>query len=136
MFIGHFGVGLGAKKPAPRVSLGTLFLAAQFLDLLWPTFVLLGWEHVSIEPGNTVLTPLDFSYFPFSHSLAMALVWSVLFGTCILYNSNAITNLPLLLALCVVSHWVLDLVSTSTRSSVFPGNSPKVGFALVELPVN
>lgn len=42
MFIGHFGVGLGAKKAAPRVSLGTLFLAAQFLDLLWPTFLLLG----------------------------------------------------------------------------------------------
>ena len=42
MFIGHFGVGFGAKPLAPRVSLGTLFLAAQFLDLLWPAFLLLG----------------------------------------------------------------------------------------------
>lgn len=37
MFIGHFGIGFGAKKAAPTISLGTLFLAALFLDLLWPT---------------------------------------------------------------------------------------------------
>jgi len=43
MFIGHFGVGFAAKQVAPRVSLGTAFLAAQFLDLLWPTFLLLFW---------------------------------------------------------------------------------------------
>ena len=39
MFIGHFGVGFGAESVVPAVSLGTLFLAAQFLDLLWPTLV-------------------------------------------------------------------------------------------------
>jgi len=36
MFIGHYAVGFGAKRFAPRVSLGTLLLAAQFIDLLWP----------------------------------------------------------------------------------------------------
>jgi len=41
MFIGHFGVGFGAKRFAPAVSLGTLFLAAQLADLLWPTLLLL-----------------------------------------------------------------------------------------------
>ena len=35
MFIGHFAVALGAKKAAPRTSLGTLVLAAQFADLHW-----------------------------------------------------------------------------------------------------
>ncbi len=38
MFIGHFALGFGAKPLASKVSLGTLFLAAQFIDLLWPTF--------------------------------------------------------------------------------------------------
>ena len=37
MFIGHFGVGFAAKRYAPRAGLGTLFLAAQYVDLLWPT---------------------------------------------------------------------------------------------------
>jgi hypothetical protein len=46
MFIGHFAVGFAAKKLAPRTSLGTLFLSVQLVDLLWPTFLLLGVERV------------------------------------------------------------------------------------------
>jgi hypothetical protein len=42
MFIGHFAVGFAAKTVAPRLSLGTLFLAVQFVDLLWPLFILMG----------------------------------------------------------------------------------------------
>jgi len=60
MFIGHFAVGLGAKKVAPQVKLGTLFFAVQFLDLLWPIFLILGIEHARIAPGNTAFTPCDF----------------------------------------------------------------------------
>lgn len=51
MFLGHFAVGMAAKRVAPRVSLGTLFVAAQFLDLLWPTLLLLGIERVRIVAG-------------------------------------------------------------------------------------
>lgn len=78
MFIGHFAVGFGAKSVAPRVSLGTLFLAAQFIDLLWPTLLLLGVEHVRIVPGATVVTPLVFDHYPVSHSLIAVLGWTVL----------------------------------------------------------
>jgi len=53
MFIGHFGVALAGKKLAPRTSLGSLFFAAQFLDLVWPVFLLAGLEHVRIAPGIT-----------------------------------------------------------------------------------
>ena len=41
MFISHFGVSLGLKKYAPEVSLGTLILAAQLADIVWPNLVLL-----------------------------------------------------------------------------------------------
>jgi hypothetical protein len=53
MFIGHFAVGLAAKRIAPRTSLGTLFAAAQLLDLVWPVMVLVGVEQVLVDPGNT-----------------------------------------------------------------------------------
>ena len=76
MFIGHFGVALAAKRMAPKTSLGTLILAAQFLDVLWPVFVLLGIEHVRIAPGVTRVSPLDFTDYPISHSLLMATVWA------------------------------------------------------------
>lgn len=48
MFIGHFGVGFGAKSAAPKVSLGSLFIAAQFLDLLRPTLLLLGVKRFAL----------------------------------------------------------------------------------------
>ncbi len=60
MCIGHFGAALAAKKLAPQASLGALILAAQFLDFLWPLFLLLGIEHVRIVPGITRTSPLDF----------------------------------------------------------------------------
>ena len=64
MFVGHFAVGFGAKRFAPRVSLGTLFLAARFIDLLCPTLLLFGVEWVRFAPGITAFTPLDFEHYP------------------------------------------------------------------------
>ena len=68
MFIGHFALGFATKRVAPQVSLGTLFLAAQFVDLLWPTLLLLGVERVSIDPALRG-APLRFEHYPVSHSL-------------------------------------------------------------------
>lgn len=80
MFIGHFAVGLAAKRYAPRTSLAALLAAPLFLDLLWPPILLLGWEHVRIVPGNTRFTPLDLFDYPWSHSLLMCVVWACLFA--------------------------------------------------------
>ena len=80
MFLGHYALAFGAKRIAPAVSLGTLFLACQFADLLWPTLVVMGIEIVEVDPGNTLVTPLNFVKYPYSHSLVMLLVWSVVFG--------------------------------------------------------
>ena len=60
MFIGHFAVAFGAKKISPSLSIGTLFLATQFLDLLWPVLLVTGIEMVRVDPGNTAVTPLSF----------------------------------------------------------------------------
>jgi hypothetical protein len=80
MFLGHFGVALTAKKVAPKASLGMLVLAAQFADLLWPIFLLPGWEQVRISPGDTRFTPLDFISYPYSHRLLAELLWGLAIG--------------------------------------------------------
>src|SRR5678810_850432 len=80
MFLGHFGLAFGAKRYAPAAGLGTLFMAAQFVDLLWPVLLLLGIERVAIVPGITVVTPLDFQHYPISHSLVAAFGWAALLG--------------------------------------------------------
>ena len=51
MFLGHYAVAIGAKRAAPRASLGTLIAAAAFLDLVWPVLVLLGLERVVVMPA-------------------------------------------------------------------------------------
>lgn len=111
MFIGHFGLGFGAKKAAPAVSLGTLFLACQFADLLWPTLVLLRVERVEIEPSATAMTPLNFVSYPYSHSLAALCLWAVAIGVAYAFLRRARSLAALTLVLLVVSHWVLDVVT-------------------------
>ena len=110
MLIGHFAVAFAAKKFAPQTSLGTLFIAVLWADLLWPVFLLLGIEHARIEPGNTVVTPLDFISYPYSHSLVslgiIAVVWAVVY--------YGISNYPRgvsMLALGIISHWILDVIT-------------------------
>src|ERR1700693_2651785 len=104
MFIGHFGVGFGAKAVIREVSLGSLFLAAQFLDLLWPTLLLLGIEHVRIVPGATAVTPLLFEHYPFSHSLLAVLGWATLVS-CVYMLLRRQRAGAFVLAALVISHW-------------------------------
>jgi hypothetical protein len=129
MFVGHYAVALAAKKAAPRAPFGTLFLAAQFLDLLWPAFLLLGIEHVGIAPGNTAFTPLDFYDYPISHSLLTVVGWSVAFAL-VYWVMTRDSRSSLVLAACVLSHWVLDFVSHRPDMPLAPGVSRYVGLGL------
>jgi hypothetical protein len=129
MFIGHFGVALAAKKVAPKTSLGTMILAAQFLDFLWPVFLLLGIEHVRIAPGSTRVSPLDFNDYPISHSLLMATVWAVLFGG-IYYALRRNVRSALVLGAAVLSHWVLDFIVHRPDLQLYPGGEVRVGLGV------
>lgn len=110
MFIGHFGLGFGAKKLAPAVSLGTLFLACQFADLLWPTLVLTGVEIVKIQPGITTVTPLDFVRYPYSHSLLALLIWAAAFAIGYMLIRRSFGLAAVVIGALVLSHWFLDLL--------------------------
>lgn len=134
MFIGHFGVGFGAKKYATGISLGMLFLAAQFLDLLWPTLLLLDIEHVSISPGITKLTPLDFYDYPVSHSLMVVIGWGILFGL-LFWLVTKKTKYAIIIVVCVISHWFLDMLMHRPDLPLMPGHSTKVGLGLWNHPL-
>jgi hypothetical protein len=128
MFIGHFALGLAAKRITPRISLAMLFLAAQFADVLWPVLVALGFEQVRIDPGNTAFTPLDFASYPYSHSLVLLAVWAVVVGG----GYRAIAGgrgTAVTLGLLVLSHWLLDYLTHRPDMPLYPGG-PKVGLGL------
>jgi len=129
MFIGHFGVGFGVKAAARKTSLGTLFLAAQFIDLLWPTLVGLGAEQVRIVPGATTVTPLLFEHYPISHSLLAVLVWAFAIGL-LHYLIKRDSKTSLILGLLVLSHWLLDAIVHQPDLPLYPGSPDKVGLNL------
>jgi len=129
MFIGHFGVGFGAKSFAPRVSLGTLFLAAQFPDLLWPTLLLLGIERVRIAPGATAVTPLVFEHYPISHSLFAVVIWAVVIGCVYLYRHQDRRGAAVVGTL-VISHWVLDVIVHQPDLPILPNAGPLLGLGI------
>ena len=129
MFIGHFGVALAAKKVSKKPSLGTLFMASQFIDLLWPLFLILGLEKVIIDPGNTVITPLNFIYYPFTHSLLGVAFWAILFGG-IYFLLKKDRTTALILGLLVLSHWFLDLLVHRPDLLLIPGIDLKLGLGI------
>jgi len=134
LFLGHFGIGFGAKAAAPKASLGSLFLAAQFVDLLWPTLLLLGIERVNVRTDGKQYPPLDFVYYPYSHSLLAVLIWAVLFAAVYFFIRRNLTG-TVVLGLAVISHWVLDLIVHYPDLPLYPGDSTRLGFALWSSPV-
>jgi hypothetical protein len=129
MFIGHIAVALASKRVAPRTSLGTLVVAVEFTDLLWPIFLLLGWEQVRIVPGMTAVTPLDFISYPISHSLLADIGWASLLAGLYLIGKRYPKGAFVIWA-CVMSHWILDAISHRPDMPLYPGGRIFVGLGL------
>jgi hypothetical protein len=130
MFLGHFGIGFGAKRVAREISLGTLFVACQLADLLWPTLVLLGIERLEVRPGVTTVTPLDFISYPYSHSLVALTAWGVLFGAGYALIHRSRVTAAATIAIVVVSHWFLDVASHRPDMPVTVGGTTRLGLGL------
>jgi hypothetical protein len=134
MFLGHYGVALALKRAEPKLSLGTLFLAAQLADLLWGAFVLLGWEHARIVPGYTAVTPLAFLDYPISHSLVAAIAWGIVAAA--LYYSWPTRDTArhwqaaAIVGVAVFSHYPLDVLVHIPDLPIAGNDSPKLGLGL------
>jgi hypothetical protein len=133
MFLGHYAVALAARRAAPATSLGTLFLASVFVDLLWPMLLLTGIERARIDPGIRGLGPLVFEHYPVSHSLLMVCAWALLAGGAY-YAVARDRHAATLVALLVVSHWLLDAVAHRPDLALVPGGAVRVGFGLWNAP--
>ena len=129
MFIGHFGLSFAAKKAAPKVSLGTLFIATQFVDILWPFLLVLNIEQVAVTPGYTNMNAFEFIHYPYTHSLLMGIVWGVVLGG-IYWLFKRDTRGAFVIGLCVLSHWFLDLIVHVADLPLTPFGDDKVGFGL------
>lgn len=134
MFVGHYGPSFLARRADRTIPLWVLFIAVQFLDVLWAPFVLLGVEKVRIVPGITKASPLDLYYMPYSHGLLTAIGWSIVFGAAYqLIARPAAARASLIVGLAVFSHWVLDLLVHRPDLPLYD-NAAKVGLGLWNVP--
>jgi hypothetical protein len=139
VFLGHYGIALALKRVEPKVSLGTLFLAVQLADLLWGAFLLLGWERARIVPGYTPATPLEFLYYPISHSLVAAILWGL--AAAALYYSWPTRDTArhwqaaALVGVAAFSHYPLDLLVHVPDLPLAGQDSPKLGLGLWNHPM-
>jgi hypothetical protein len=128
MFIGHFAVGIAGRRLTPRAGLGWWFASVAFLDLVWPVLLLMGLEHAELSGSANPFLALTFTDYPVSHSLVGAVVWAVIFaGVYRLVKGRQ--DGALLLALGVLSHWVLDVATHLADMPVLP-NGPYLGLGL------
>lgn len=129
MFVGHYAVGLAAKRFAPKTSLGILIAAPILLDLIWPILVLISWEHVSIVENSNPFLRLQFDSYPISHGLVAVIGWATLFASIYFgvarYFAGAIA-----VWIGVISHWLLDYVVHRPDLPLYAGSSRLLGLGL------
>ncbi|HKC74374.1 MAG TPA: hypothetical protein VKF37_09265 [Chloroflexota bacterium] len=129
MFAGHYAASFALKRANPRIPLWLLFIAVQFIDVLWAVFILLGIEKARVVPGS----PLDLYYMPYTHSLIGALAWAALAYVAfrLLPNRSGVqrATVALILAAGVFSHYVLDLIVHRADMALWD-NTAKIGLGL------
>jgi len=130
MFVGHYAASLALKKFEKRASLGVLFLAVQFVDILFFPLVLLGVERINIIENYTPSTHFQLEYMPFTHSLLASMLWAGIayaFFRWVVVKNHSVA---LVMAIAVFSHWVIDLVVHTPDLPVWSDASMKLGFGL------
>jgi hypothetical protein len=130
MLVGHYGPAFALKGTEKALPLWVLFVAVQWMDILWAGLVALGIEQFRVVPGFTATNALDLYYMPITHSLPGAAMLSVVLGAIVagFYRANR-SRILAVVALAVFSHWLIDLIVHVPDLSLWD-DSYKVGFGL------
>jgi hypothetical protein len=133
MFVGHYAAAFALKGKEKSASLGMLFIATQFVDILFFPLTLLGVERIKLVDNFTAVNNFDLEFMPFTHGLLGSLFWSMLFyfSYRYIFAKNKINgkNIALVMALGVLSHWFADLIAHTPDLPIINGE-PKLGLGL------
>ncbi len=131
MYIGHYGLSYLVKNRSEQIPLWVLFLSVQLLDIIAFVLIIIGIEKAIYLPNTNPFFRTQLLYLPFSHSLVGALVISSVVFLGFWFSDRK--NWALILALCVLSHWFIDLlVHLSDLPTLF--DQYKVGLGLWAYP--
>jgi hypothetical protein len=129
MLVGHVAVGLTLKLLQPRLSLGTLVLAAMLADLLWCFFMIVGLEHVQFKSALGAANYFVATNIAISHSLLMDGLWAILFAAIYFARRRDVRG-AWIIFFAVLSHWLLDFISHRPDMPLAPGLHTYFGLGL------
>lgn len=125
---GHLAIGFAAKKYSNDIPLPILLIAVYTIDLLYFVFIALKME--------------TYAFNPWSHSLGMALIWSMLGGFIFYLNKHNIKQ-TLMIGLLVFSHWILDFIVWDNLPVFFNASQriglglyPNIDFSMTQIQLN
>jgi hypothetical protein len=133
MFVGHYAVAFALKGKEKKTSLGMLFIATQFVDIIFFPFALLGIEKLNLIENFTKVNNLDLEYVPYTHGLLASILWAAVFYVLYFFvfakNDISKKSIATIMALAVLSHWFIDLLVHVPDLPLVVGD-PKFGFGL------
>jgi len=130
MFVGHYAASLALKRVERKASLGLLFLAVQFVDILFFPFVLLGIERIKITENFTQSTHFELEYMPYTHSLFAAFLCAGFIYVIFRIVPPRSNSVALVMGVAVLSHWFLDLIVHTPDLPIWSDASKKLGLGL------
>jgi len=138
MFIGHYAPAFVAATSRRSPKLGTLFVAAQLIDISFFSLLLLDVEHLRLVPGATKMNPMDLYDMPWDHSLLGAAGWALGFALLLRLASRGWAASAIGAAV-VLSHWFIDLL-VHRPDLTLAGTPPALGLGLwnhpaIEIPL-
>lgn len=108
--VAHIGVGFAAKRITPTINVLFLIIVAELIEII---FMIL-WA-VGIEHPPTPATP---PFSPYSHSIIMGILWSLLAGMVTwVFSKNKRTSW--VIGLLVFNHTILDIIA-SPKTAFYP----------------
>ena len=133
MFIGHFAVAYLLITLFPVVPPLVILFGVSFPDLLWPLLIFTGKETVTVSPDNPLQNAIQFTSYPYSHSLVIGSLIATVPGLFIGYFVSPVAGI--LFVAASASHWLLDVVTHLKDLPVIGmGKDVKAGFGLWNYP--
>src|SRR5262245_9016145 len=125
--VDHAATALLIKRRFPSVSLTPILISVQAMELAWVGLNYLGIEHTTTEASVRSVADIHLAYMPFSHSVATA-VGAALLAWLFVERGLGRPMLARAIAIGIVSHLVLDLLTHARDIVLWPGSAlPAIG---------
>jgi hypothetical protein len=127
MYVGHFAIAAAIKARKPEVPALPLFFGAGFIDILNGIFIVAGIDRVTANPAAGPYLFFDLTFVDWDHSLAAAVIWSVVWGALFFKQGRGVA---LWGALAAFSHFIADWPMHNGDLALYPHATEHLGLGL------